>query len=300
MKTVPPCASKTFCLRVRAPGDAAREPDLRYALRMARRFRRPPPDLMRRLAHLAAEKVPTRTYMSLSLLGAMLVGFLFSAGLLALGMHGLVGRWALVSLAAYATFLMLCRVALSPLVEEAVPGHDDRLLPDLSGSSGPDLVDLGHMHSSGGGGAPVGDGPAPEDFGGGRSGGGGAGSIWGEPRAGSGGGGGGGGGGDVDGEGVVALLLIGVVLALFGASIYVIWQAPVILTEAAFEVLLAAGLARAAKRRGWASALFNSTILPFLVVFGMILGLGWASQHFCPEADRLSLVVECAQGARED
>lgn len=250
---------------------------------------------MSRLRAAAATRVPTRAYMSLALASVMLFSVVASAGLLALGMQSLMVRYALVALLAYGLFVLLCRVALSPLVEAAAPGHDDRLLPRLSdlGDPVPDLSGL-HISAGGGGG---GEAPVGGAFGGGASGGGGAGSAWEGPApvaaSSSSSGGGGGGSLDLDGEGAVALLLVAVVLALFGASIWVVWQAPAILTEAAFEVLLAAGLARAARRRGWATAIVRSTIVPFGVVLLLVLAFGWAAGRWCPEADRIGEVLVC-------
>lgn len=267
-------------------------------------LRSPRPDLRRRLQHIAASRVPTRAYMSLTLASVMLLSVVLSAGLLRLGLTDLLVRYALVALCAYGLFIVLCRLTLSRLVEEAVPGHEDRLLPSLTDLADGASLDLGGGWGGGGSSSSGGGSPsAPElprgDFGGGASGGGGAGSRWEGPDLGGGSGKSGGssldGGADLDGEGAVALLLIAVVLALFGASIYVVYQAPIILTEAAFEVLLAAGLARAARRQGWATALVRSTLLPFGVVFVLILAFGWAAGRFCPEADRLSLVVDCVQ-----
>jgi hypothetical protein len=64
----------------------------------------------------------------------------------------------------------------------------------------------------------------------------------------------------------------------------------VILPEAAFEALLAAGLVRAARRArfgGWARGVLRSTALPFTLVLGSAVVLGWAVQHACPAATRL-------------
>ena len=66
--------------------------------------------------------------------------------------------------------------------------------------------------------------------------------------------------------------------------------APVILPEAAFEALLAAGLVKAARRAefgGWARGVLRSTALPFALVLAAAVVLGWAVQHVCPAATRL-------------
>ena len=86
----------------------------------------------------------------------------------------------------------------------------------------------------------------------------------GSSSAGSGSGGGsssGGGGFDVDGDGLVAILVIAVIAlvaaVVFGAAGYVVYQAPALLGEAAFEAVLASVLARSSRRvttRYWTGA----------------------------------------------
>src|SRR5438034_1065148 len=87
------------------------------------------------------------------------------------------------------------------------------------------------------------------------------------------------------------------VACLGGAALWVVWQAPVILPEAAFEALLAAGLVKAARRAqtgGWARGVLRSTALPFALMLGASVGLGWAVQHACPAATRLlDLLTHC-------
>lgn len=80
--------------------------------------------------------------------------------------------------------------------------------------------------------------------------------------------------GDVgDGEGclfVIAGILIAIALtAVFGATAYVIYQAPAILAEVIFEVLLGSPLARGAKAldsANWAAALLKKTWKPFALM----------------------------------
>lgn len=104
--------------------------------------------------------------------------------------------------------------------------------------------------------------------------------------------GGGGGGGvslDVDGEGLAAVVVIAVVVAVvaavFGAAALSVWQAPAILGEAAFELVLAATLARAARRvegRSWSRTLWKATWGRALVVLVMAVGAGAIAQSVCP------------------
>jgi hypothetical protein len=75
---------------------------------------------------------------------------------------------------------------------------------------------------------------------------------------------------------IIALALLLVVI--FGAGAYLVYAAPEILSEAAFEALLAAGLIKASRnisRQGWMGSVFKATVLPFIVVLLMtgIFGL---------------------------
>jgi len=69
---------------------------------------------------------------------------------------------------------------------------------------------------------------------------------------------------------VIAGILIAIALfAVFGATFYVIYQAPAILAEVIFEVLLGSPLARGAKAldsANWASVLFRKTWKPFALM----------------------------------
>ena len=76
-----------------------------------------------------------------------------------------------------------------------------------------------------------------------------------------------------DGEGVllvIAGILIAIALAVvFGATAYVIYQAPAILAEVIFEVLLGSSLARGAKAldsANWAAVLLKKTWKPFAMM----------------------------------
>jgi hypothetical protein len=93
-------------------------------------------------------------------------------------------------------------------------------------------------------------------------------------------------------EGLVVVLgLLLVATGLGAVAVWLVWQAPVILPEAAFEALLASGLVQAADRseaRGWTRGVLRSTLLPFLFVLAAAVAAGWAVQEACPAAYRLS------------
>jgi hypothetical protein len=86
---------------------------------------------------------------------------------------------------------------------------------------------------------------------------------------------------------VLALLL----LAIFGAGAYLVYAAPEILSEAAFEALLAAGLIKASKKMdgpGWMGSVFKATWIPFVIVLILTGIFGWVAQTHYPHATRLA------------
>jgi hypothetical protein len=75
--------------------------------------------------------------------------------------------------------------------------------------------------------------------------------------------------------GMVVLAIIGVIVAIvLGAGVYMIYEAPFILSEAAFEVVLAASLVRSSRAMDepdWLGSVFRTTWLPF----GVSLLVAW-------------------------
>ena len=95
-------------------------------------------------------------------------------------------------------------------------------------------------------------------------------------------------------EGCGCLLVVAVCLAgllIFVVLGYLIWQAPVILAEIAFETLLASSLVRAARRiddPGWTAGVFRTTLVPFLIVAALSFVAGVVAAEYAPEAVRLA------------
>lgn len=104
-------------------------------------------------------------------------------------------------------------------------------------------------------------------------------------------------------EGCFIVILLAVLVgALLIAGGYLIYAAPAILGEAVFEVLLAAALARRAKKleaAGWGGSVFKATVWIFLAVLAIASGLGWYAQDVCPEAIRIRDAINCGVVARE-
>ena len=224
-----------------------------------------------------------RFHMSLIFGGAVAGGVLASRLLFVSGVDALAERYALAVVGAYVVFFVLVRgwILYVTRLAPADPGFD---APDFWPGGGG-----GGSHVAGGGG----------HFGGGGA----SGTFEGgvlpriESAKPSSAGGGGGFSLDLDDAWLVVLALLLFVACLGGAALWVVWQAPVILPEAAFEALLAAGLVKAARRAavgGWARGVLRSTALPFALMLGAAVFLGWAVQHACPAATRLlDLLTRC-------
>jgi hypothetical protein len=242
-----------------------------------------------------------RFHMGLLFAGTVGAAVVASRLLLAAGVHSLMIRYALTVVGAYAVFFVLVRAWIADVnrIAPRDPGLD---LPDVAPGGGGGLGGGGEFQPGGGqfggGGASggyddVGEVPAFRSVAeaGGRGGG----------STGSSGSSGGGGDWlslDMD-EGVVLVVaLVLLVSVVGGTAVWLVWQAPVILPEAAFEALLAAGLVKAARRseaRGW-SGVLKSTLIPFALVLAAASFAGWAAQRACPPAVRLTDVVRLCRG----
>lgn len=107
--------------------------------------------------------------------------------------------------------------------------------------------------------------------------------------------------GDVDlGEGGCALVIAGILLVallfvIFGAATYVIYQAPIILAEVVFEVLLGSPLARGARAlnsANWVRVLFARTWLPFAVLLAVAMMFAIYCHGMFPELTTAGQVVQ--------
>jgi hypothetical protein len=87
---------------------------------------------------------------------------------------------------------------------------------------------------------------------------------------------------------VIAGILLAVLLfVIFGAATYAIYQAPVILAEVVFEVLLGSRLARGARAidsANWAGALFRKTWMPFAVIALVAMAFALFCNAYFPAA----------------
>jgi hypothetical protein len=253
----------------------------------------------RRFTTRLTARLFVRFHMSVIFAGTAGAGIVASRLLLAVGVDSLMARYALTVVASYAVFFVLVRVWIA-YVTRIVPNDPGLDLPDVSGSGGTGGEFEPGGGQFGGGGASgsyddAGEVPVFRSVAeaGGRGG----------DSTGSGSGGGSDGlSFDVDDGIVLVIALLLLVSLLGGAAVWLVWQAPVILPEAAFEALLASGLIKAARRgdtRGWARGVLKSTLIPFMLVLAAASFAGWAAQRACPEATRLTDVVHRCLGGRE-
>jgi hypothetical protein len=228
-----------------------------------------------------------RLHMTFILTGTFLAGLAGTKVLLALGVTSLPLRYALAVCGSYLVFLVLIRLWLAYVgAARGLDFQGDGIDWSRHGAHA-----VSDALSTGGGG-----------FGGG-----GATGTWGQNAASvpaKGGGGGGGGGGfslDAD-EFVIVILFLALVLSLVVIGIYVIYTAPALLGEAAFEALLAGALARRARgvdRPGWVGVVWRATVWPFLLVLVLTVGLGWAVQRRCPDARVLRDAFRCGRSHKD-
>lgn len=229
--------------------------------------------------------------MTLILMATALAGVLASKGLLVVGLHNVALRYPVTVLFAYLVFFVAIKIWLRFMTEAPRP---DRGLDLLDGVDIPLSSWGGGTGSSsfaGGGGASGGAG-ASGDFGAvlenAEDTGGGPGEAVGEVI-----------GAAADDEGglvlvVVLGLLAALLFAVLGAGTFLIWHAPSILAEAAFDTVLAASLTRSAKRMNqpdWQGSVLRATWKPFATVLAFALLAGWAMHSFLPQASSIRDVL---------
>lgn len=243
-----------------------------------------------------------RLHMSLILLATIGAGLLATRVMLALHLHNVVIRYPLAVVFAYLVFFICVKlwlkcVAPSSTAKGKSAALDLISIPGGSGSGGGSSATGGGFRGGGG------------DFGGGGA----SGSFEVVPaalaessaEAASSGVDAGGGvaeaaGGavgdavssvDLDKGCLVAVVLLAIAAVFLGAGIFLIWEAPFILSEAAFNFFLAAGLVRGARRMGggdWMGSVFKATWIPLAITLALALLAGFLMHHYFPGVTRIS------------
>ena len=93
---------------------------------------------------------------------------------------------------------------------------------------------------------------------------------------------------------VVFAVLAAMMAVLVGAGVYLVYEAPFILSEAAFEFILAAGLVRGARRinsADWMGSVFKTTSIPFIVTLALATLAGYLMHHYFPDVTRVSELI---------
>ena len=265
-----------------------------------------------------------RFHMTLILSAVGLSGVITSKLLLLIGIRLMFARYLIATCAAYAIFFLLIRlwlwyIGISPRARQAISQAKNRssssIADGITDGISFDLSSSGTTSSE----------SSWSGFGGGSSGGGGASDSWGEAAtspnwvAGSGdpmpatggsfplnlssGGSGHSSGGsfdlDLGDDGclaiVVLILLLALIFGIFGAGAYLIYQAPMIFAEAAFQAALASGLIKASKGMStpdWKGSVFKATRVPFFIVLILAAAFSLAAHRYCPAATKATEVFK--------
>jgi len=250
------------------------------------------PDLRAEFKQSLVGRFVVRFHMALMLTALGASGLLISKVLLEVGVRSMLERYLIAVAFSYALFFLFIKLWLiyisPPKPKPRLPSRDFGNAIDIGNLS----LDVAQESTI------VGD----QVFGGaGDFGGGGATDLWGgdtspaiisTPSSGRGSGGGGGSSFDFDlDEGIVLIVLALLVLSIFGAGAYLVYAAPEILSEAAFQALLAAGLIKASKKMdgsGWMGSVLKATWIPFVIVLVMTGIFGMVAQTYYPHAARLA------------
>ena len=250
------------------------------------------PDLRAEFKQSLVRRFVVRFHMALMLTALGASGLLISKVLLEAGVRSMLERYLIAVAFSYALFFLFIKLWLiyisPPKPKPRLPSRDFGNAIDIGNLSldvAPESTIVGDQVFGGAG-----------DFGGG-----GATDLWGgdtspaiisTPSSGRGSGGGGGSSFDFDlDEGIVLIVLALLVLSIFGAGAYLVYAAPEILSEAAFQALLAAGLIKASKKMdgsGWMGSVLKATWIPFVIVLVMTGIFGMVAQTYYPHAARLA------------
>lgn len=103
-------------------------------------------------------------------------------------------------------------------------------------------------------------------------------------------------------EGVVWVLVLLLVAGVVLAGGWLVWQAPAILSEAAFSATLAGAVRKALRDEvgpHWAWHVFRKSVIPFALVVLVAAGAGWGARVVCPQAHTIKAALSCDAAAAE-
>jgi hypothetical protein len=272
------------------------------------------PPSEKRLADALQHRFYLRVHMAAMLTATLLAGLITTRLLLAAGVRNFAVRYGIAVVVAYAVFITSVKLWLAYI------GFCAAAARRRAGSTGDDWFDCFNMSSGGSSSWSGGGGSSSVSEGGGKFGGGGASGSWGDGAAkgnviaaaalppqssakksssssssskkSS------GGGGDGDfGELILVLMIILLVVAVIASFAWMIWAAPTILSEVAFNAVLAGALAKHAQNAthgNWVGSVLKKTMIPFLLILTLAILVGYWAQKVCPVALRLTEAIHCA------
>jgi len=224
----------------------------------------------RQFARSLAAQVFVRCHMALIFAGTLAAGMIVSKVALEAGVHSMPLRYLLSASAAYGVFFLLVRLWIA----YALRAVDTSSEPVVGSPPAPPVRHTPATQRTGTGRREL---PWPVRI---------LGQFVGEAV------------GELLGYLLLFLLIVGSLLIV---AAYLVWQAPVILVEAAFEVWLASTLLSRIhdfERRGWVPITARATIVPFAYVVVTAMIVAWWLQHVCPAAATLRAALTCWLGAR--
>jgi hypothetical protein len=258
--------------------------------------------LKRRLAERIKRSYFVRFHMFIILSATVISGVICSKILMLIGISSMPVRYGLAIILSYFLFFLFVKLWLLYI-------GVGRLARSKKGKSGSGSWWGDLIPSFRGSASSTGTPRLFTGFGSGASGGGGSGGafadgspnmalpvgVGSDPGVAEGGGGGAGnlleGVADFGDEGVLKLLaillLVALVLSVVAVGCYLIWCAPGILSEAAFQVLLVPGLSRKIRRvkeSGWEISIFKATWWGFLLILLASVAFGIVAQLYNPAA----------------
>lgn len=258
-----------------------------------------------RFANALKDRLFLRFHMSLILIGTALVGLLASKVLLIAYVDNIVARYPIAVVVSYIAFFGFVKMWLSYVSSSGVRKSYDacdavgdaiNCIPDVAGSGTPKpgFTGGGGGHFGGGGASGsfdthvdagahahdlVADSAAHASHGIGDA----VGHVAGEAASG------------IAEEGACILAILGVLLAVvFGTGLYLVYDAPFILSEAAFDFILAASLIKSSRKiddPDWKGNVLRTTWKPFVIAL-LISFFGAVIIHAnYPEAHKLSEII---------
>ncbi|MDP2157027.1 MAG: hypothetical protein Q8K68_04895 [Nitrospirota bacterium] len=99
---------------------------------------------------------------------------------------------------------------------------------------------------------------------------------------------------DIEDAGIVLVILALLLAVVFGAALYLVYAAPAVFGEAAFDFLLATSLVKSVKRMDnpdWMGSILGATAIPFAIVFFMAVVAAGIAHSVVPGATKMSEVI---------